>query len=258
MASHSYFWVARYYDHLFEFRRPFVSARARILNPLLANVTSACDLCCGTGTFALQLAQDGIEVYAVDLSAEMCRLTKGKVRRTGLPVTVIQSDMRDFRLPEQVDLVTCEFDALNHVPQKRDLGRVLRSVARALKPGGHFIFDVNNRPAFECIWSTTWFLDKDPVAIVMHGTHKKGTDRAWLDVEFFLRKGKTYQRHQEHVEEVCWSANEIREALKRAGFDQIRTWDAAPFFKDPYTRPGFRTFWRARRTADGRGRSRGK
>jgi hypothetical protein len=38
--------------------------------------------------------------------------------------------MRSFRLPEPVDLVLCEFDALNHVPRKADLARVARAIVR--------------------------------------------------------------------------------------------------------------------------------
>lgn len=248
MASGPYRWLAKYYDHLFELRRPFEMARERILGPLLPNVNSACELCCGTGTFAILLAQLGIRVYAVDLSTEMCRITREKAKKTGLPIKVIHADMRDFRLPQPVDLITCEFDALNHVPNRKDLRRVIKSAARALRPGGHFTFDVNNRLAFERIWGSTWFLERDPVVMVMHGGHKKGSDRAWTDVEWFIRKGNIWTRHHEHVEEVCWSAAEIRDALSAAGFDQIRSWDAAPFFNDKFTRRGSRTFWRARKS----------
>jgi SAM-dependent methyltransferase len=249
MASDTYRWLAKYYDLLFEFRRPFESARRRILEPLLPRVASACDLCCGTGALALQFAAAGVESFAVDLSAEMCRITRQKARNAGLEVRVIQEDMRRFRLPHPVDLVTCEFDALNHVPRKRDLPRVLRCAAAALRPGGHFVFDVNNRLAFERVWPLAWFLEKDPVAVVMHGGHKPGTDRAWSDVEWFIRKGRNWTRRHEHIEEVCWSAGEISDSLAAAGFDNIRSWDAAPFFNDRHTRPGYRTFWRARKAA---------
>jgi SAM-dependent methyltransferase len=248
-VADTYKWLAKYYDFLFEFRRPFDAARRRVIGPLLPDVRSACDLCCGTGTLAVKLAGQGIRMYAVDLSPEMCRIARAKASAAGVAVTVLRADMRIFELPEQVQLVTCEFDALNHVPAKRDLHRVLRSVARSLGPGGHFAFDVNNRRAFERVWSGTWFVDKDPVAMIMHGGHEPGTDRAWTDVEWFIRRGRTWTRHHEHVEEVCWSAAEIRNALTKAGFEKIRSWDAAPFFDDKFTRPGFRTFWLARRTA---------
>ncbi len=52
-------------------------------------------------------------------------------------------------MPEPGDLVSCEFDALNHVPRKADLALVAKAVARALRPGGHFCFDVNNRLSFD-------------------------------------------------------------------------------------------------------------
>ena len=81
----------------------------------------------------------------------------------------------------------------------------------------------------------------------MHGGHKPGTDKAWSDVEWFGREGKCWKRHHEHIEEVCWTAGEIREALASAGFDRLRSWDAAPFFQDAHTRPGNRTFWLARK-----------
>lgn len=243
----TYKWLAKYYDFLFEFRRPFDSARRQIIGPLLPEVDSACDLCCGTGTLALKLAGKGIAMFAVDLSPDMCRIVRANAKRAGVPLRVLQADMRDFKLPQQVQLITCEFDALNHVPAKRDLHRVLKCVADALKPGGHFAFDVNNRLAFERIWPGTWFVDKDPVAMVMHGGHNPGSDRAWTDVEWFIRRGRTWTRHHEHVEEVCWSAAEMKAALAKAGFDKVRAWDAAPFFEDKFTRPGFRTFWRARR-----------
>lgn len=248
MASDTYRWLAKYYDHLFDSHGPFEAARHSIIGPILPHIDSACDLCCGTGTMALLLANRGIRTFAVDLSPDMCRIAREKARLTGVPIRVLRADMRDFRLPQTVDLITCEFDALNHVPRKQDLRRVLRSVARALRPGGHFAFDVNNRLAFERIWSNTWLLDRDPVAMVMHGGHQPGADKAWTNVEWFVRSGKCWKRYHEHVEEVCWSAVEIRGALTSAGFDRVRAWDAAPFFSDGLTRRGNRTFWRARKS----------
>jgi SAM-dependent methyltransferase len=247
MASDVYRWLAKYYDHLFEYRRSFDSARETILGPILPQVKSACDIGCGTGTTALMLAGIGIKTFAVDLSPEMCRIARRKARETGLPLRVINADMRDFQLPQRVDLITCEFDAINHLPRKQDLRKVAKHVANALNAGGYFAFDANNRLAFERIWSNTWFVDEDPVVMVMHGGHERGTDKAWTNVEWFIRQGKLWRRHHEYVEEICWTRAEIRDALMRAGFDRLRTWDAAPFVNDALTRPGNRTFWLARR-----------
>src|SRR5436190_20478657 len=114
MPSDTYHWLAKYYDHLLDFRRPFELARNRVIGPLLPKVEAACDLCCGTGALAIRLGKQGIKTFAVDLSPEMCRIARSKARGAGVSVKVLQSDMRTFRLPQQVDLITCEFDALNH------------------------------------------------------------------------------------------------------------------------------------------------
>jgi SAM-dependent methyltransferase len=47
-----------------------------------------------------------------------------------------------LRLPRLVDLITCNFDTLNHLVGEGDLSRTFRSVSRNLRPGGHFIFDM--------------------------------------------------------------------------------------------------------------------
>ena len=248
-ANRPYTLLAKYYDQLFTFAQPWgETARQRLLGPILPRLESACDLACGTGTTALTLAGKGIRMFAVDLSPVMCRLAREKARRARLPLCVLKADMRAFRLPEPVGLVSCEFDALNHVPRKADLALVAKAVARALRPGGYFYFDVNNRLAFEKAWPLTWWIEKPGVAVVMHGGYDRKRDRAWSDVEWFIRDGSCWRRRHERVEEVCWTSAEIRRALREAGFGQVRAWDAAPFFKnDPAIRPGYRTFYLARK-----------
>jgi SAM-dependent methyltransferase len=248
-ANRPYRWLAQYYDLLFTpFRSPSEAARRRVLSPILPRLESACDLACGTGTTALALAGKGIKMYAVDVSPAMCRLAREKARRARLPLRVLHADMRTFRLPEPVDLVTCEGDALNHVPRKADLRLVAKAVARALRPGGYFYFDVNNRLGFERYWVTTQWIEKPGVVVVMRCGHHRQRDRAWADVEWFIRDGRCWHRRHERVEEVCWSSSEIRRTLREVGFDHVRAWDAAPFFKEnPLIRPGCRTVYLAQR-----------
>ena len=245
-----YRWLAQYYDQLFTFHLPwFEQARQTVLGRILPGVASACDLACGTGTTALQLARRGIRMWGVDLSPMMCRLAREKASRLRLPLHVIHSDMRDLRLPEPVDLILCEFDALNHLTRKADLARVARAVARALRPGGHFYFDVNNRLAFQVVWPGAWFSERPRVAIVMHGRYDRERERGVSDVEWFVREGKLWRRHHERIEQVAWTAAEIRQTLRAAGFDRVTAYDATRFFVgDPKIRPGCRTFYLAHKS----------
>jgi len=161
---------------------------------------------------------------------------------------VLRADMRSFRLPEKVDLITCEYDALNHVPRPADLPSVARAVARALRPGGHFFFDVNNSTGFKRYWSGNNWLERRGVVMVMRGGHTAQGERAWIDIEWFIREGGCWRRHSERVEEVSWSSEEILRALREAGFDRVRAWDAARFFQnEPLIRSGCRSVYLARK-----------
>jgi len=239
--------LAQYYDQIFgPFRGPLDLARRHILGSILRSTKSACDLACGTGTTALTLARGGIKMFAVDVSPAMCRLAREKARRAGLPLRVLHADIREFRLPEPVDLITCEGDAVNHIPRKADLRLVARAVARALRPGGYFFFDVNNRLGFERYWSDTLWIERPGVVVVMRNDHEGQGDCAWSLIEWFIREGRLWRRCHERVSEVCWSREEIRCTLQEAGFDRLRAWDAAAFFKNnPLIRPGCRTVYLA-------------
>ena len=249
-SPQTYKLLAQYYDHFFTFHlERYRQARRKLLGKVLPQVHGACDLACGTGTTALELAQRGIKVYGVDLSPTMCRLAGIKVqraRRAGAKanVTIIRGDMRTFRLPEPVDLIACEFDALNHVPRKSDLALVAGAVARALRPGGYFYFDVNNRLAFQKIWPGTAWFEKPGVVMVMRGGYDERRDKGYTDIEWFIRQKGRWRRFRERVEQVAWLRTEVLQTLRTAGFRGIRAVDATTLFPgDQRLHRGCRTFY---------------
>ncbi len=248
-ATKPYHWLALYYDRVFTYHLGWAAAaHNKILEPILPKIKSACDLACGTGTTALELTAKGIRVCGVDASPDMCRVAREKARKARVTLPISRGDMRHFRLPAPVDLVTCEYDAVNHVPRRSDLALVARAVARALRPGGYFCFDVNNRAAFARFWKGAFWIERPGVVLVMNNGNKAARDRAWSDCHWFIKESSLWRRHHERVQEVCWSDGEIRRALRQAGFDRIKSWDAAQFFKDsPAMTPGCRTHYLARK-----------
>jgi SAM-dependent methyltransferase len=186
-----YRWLAGYYDELFgPWRKPMDRARKRLLRSVLPHVETGCDLACGTGTTAIALARTGIRMFAVDLSPRMCRCARQKAAADGVPLKVIHADMRNFVLPERVGLVSCEYDALNHVPRRADLRKVCRSVARALLPGGWFYFDVNNAEGFERYWTGTVWIEKPGIVLVMRNGHAcAGAERGAMSSGSFSGAG---------------------------------------------------------------------
>jgi SAM-dependent methyltransferase len=112
----------------------------RLVRDLSLHFSSAADVGCGTGLFARHLRRRWrVPVFAVDRSPAMLRVAKRNCCGTG--VHLLQQDLRSLRLPTPVDLITANFDTLNHLVTREDLGRALRCIAENLRPGGHFIFD---------------------------------------------------------------------------------------------------------------------
>jgi SAM-dependent methyltransferase len=102
--------------------------------------SSAADLGCGTGLFARYLnSLWRVPVFGVDMSPAMLRVAASNCRDTN--VILLCQDIRRFRLPQRVDLVTANFDTLNHLVNDGELPVLFRRVYDQLRPGGHFIFD---------------------------------------------------------------------------------------------------------------------
>jgi SAM-dependent methyltransferase len=220
--------LARFYDRLIpgvpEMNR---HAREAILGKRLRGFASACDLACGSGDTALDLARLGLDVQAVDLSPTFCKILRDEARRAGARIRVLRADMRSFRLRESVDLLVCEFAALNNLDLREDLSKVFRCVARALKPGGSFAFDVNTPLSFETQVPKGEWIDQPDFKLVMHGVVEDGGRRLPLHLEWFLPERGRFRHVRETIVHVCWTEAEIRSALRAAGFGKIRTFDGA-------------------------------
>lgn len=220
--------LARFYDVLIpgvpEMNR---HAREEILGSRLRELESACDLACGSGATAIDLARRGLVVHAVDNSPEFLRTVRARARQAGVRVRLHRADMRTFRLPEPVDLLLCEFAALNNLDRRGDLSRVLRRAASAIRPGGTLLFDVNTPHSFATQITGGYWFERAEFKVVMHGTPRKDHLGADIHLEWFLPAGGAFRHVRETIRHVAWTEAEIRSALRAAGFGRIRTFEGA-------------------------------
>lgn len=101
----------------------------------------ALDLGCGTGLFACHLARHyGARVLGIDNAPAMLSVARRRCRdcRVGFQ----QQDLRTLALPWRFDLITANFDTLNHLRSPSELRDVLQRAAALLRPGGHLLFDL--------------------------------------------------------------------------------------------------------------------
>ncbi|MFF7459661.1 class I SAM-dependent methyltransferase [Kitasatospora sp. NPDC008115] len=99
------------------------------------------DIGCGTGVFALLLADRGIEVVGVDPARASIEVAKSKPRSER--VRWICGDATTLP-PLQVDLVTMTANVAQAIVAPDAWQRTLKGAYKALRPGGHLVFETRD------------------------------------------------------------------------------------------------------------------
>ena len=119
------------------------------------------DAACGTGRYALLLAEAGARVAAVDSSPEMLQHARRKAAERGSAIDFREGDLTALPYPDEAfDLVVCAL-SLCHLT---DLNPAAREFARVLRPGGRVIVSdfhpfcllIGWRTAFYTEHATCW------------------------------------------------------------------------------------------------------
>ena len=99
------------------------------------------DIACGTGPHLLRLAARGYRVTGIDTSPASLAYLAARARQHGLDVALEMQDMANFRVPGPVDAALCLQNSQSYLLTNAEILRHFRCVARALRPGGLYVFD---------------------------------------------------------------------------------------------------------------------
>jgi SAM-dependent methyltransferase len=127
--------------------------------------------------------------------------------------------MRDFRLDEPADLVTCMYDSLNYLLEEADLLAAFRSAAAALRSGGLYVFDINTVYGLAEGWGTQHFVRQDSDDCFIVGCTAWDYETLTNTVTFhgFVRQGDLWDRFVEAHTQRGYAVATIRALLEEAG-----------------------------------------
>ncbi|MCK6620983.1 MAG: methyltransferase domain-containing protein [Calditrichaceae bacterium] len=178
---------------------------------------SAADLGCGTGLFACYLSRcRGVPVFAVDRSLEMLKVARRNCDDAN--VCFLQQDIRCLSLPCPVDLVTANFDTMNHIMSASDLKKAFDRIFANLNPGGHFIFDLlTDKQPQHTLMGLIVRLDAGPGRELMQ--HIRWSPRQkLLSIRAVLRSANLAPPKIEVHKERLYSPGEVCRWMQQAGF----------------------------------------
>lgn len=185
---------------------------------------TAVDLACGTGSVSVLLAERGLQVTAVDLSAEMLSEAAQKASDMENPPFFVCQPLQELRLPKGVDLAVCALDSLDYITDPVDCSEAIRRIYRVLNPGGIFIFDVNTPEKLRAMDGQVFLDEDEDVFCVWRGEFDEKTNICSYGVDLFQREGGVWHRFFEEHREYAYSAQQLKDYLQNAGFTHIEVY----------------------------------
>ncbi|MFI5056410.1 MAG: methyltransferase domain-containing protein [Actinomycetota bacterium] len=108
----------------------------------------ALELGCGAAQFGIRVAMRGARVVGLDLSANQLAAAGPHLRETGVRMPLVRGDAEELPFADgRFDLVFCDHGATTFT----DPRRTVPEVARVLRPGGAFVFNIST-PIIRMTW----------------------------------------------------------------------------------------------------------
>lgn len=190
------------------------------------------DAGCGPGVHAAGLARHGYRVIGVDRSAELIEIAQ---RRALKGQEFVHCDLRGIELSEPVDAVLCR-GVLNDALDGRERDQILRRFRGVLSSSGVLALDVRDwersrtRYQISSLGSRRGTLDRK--AVMLQTETHLDIDRQLLLIDETIFVEELEVSRNKFVMR-CWTADELRKRLERAGFRLILLHDSYPGARFP-------------------------
>jgi SAM-dependent methyltransferase len=198
-----------------------------------------CDLTCGPGLYAVELARRGCNVTGVDFGPAAVAYARTQARQAGVAerCTIIEQDVREVVFPAATfDAALFIYGQLSVFP-KTETAHLLAKVATLLKPGGKLVVELLNQERVDKTSSNWWFTDNTGLwgdGPFLHLGERFWDDEAELSYErFHILHLETGQYTEVHLCDQSYAISTMQALMQAAGFAQVDVyprWDGLPLY----------------------------
>ncbi|WP_077330210.1 class I SAM-dependent DNA methyltransferase [Virgibacillus siamensis] len=217
----SYQKLANLYDKLMDDApyNQWIEFTGEIFSRTGSDVQTIADLGCGTGQIASLLAHEGYDVIGVDNSADMLSVAQQRAQQENLAIQWIQQDLRQLQGLQNLDAAVSYCDVINYITDEDEVRTVFERVAKSLKPGGLFLFDIHSVNHVEQFYVNQTFADvQDDVSYIWFCTPGENQGEMYHDLTFFVSDGEKYDRFEELHHQQTYYVEFYKKLLHESGF----------------------------------------
>ena len=175
------------------------------------------DLACGHGRIANALAERGVRMTGLDATPLFLDLARADAGERGVDVDYVEGDMRAIPWSDRFDRVLCWFTSFGYFSDEQNRA-VLAGAYRALRPGGSFVVEMNNRDNLLGRYAEETVSERGEDRMIDRHRFDDETSRSF-DQRTVIRGGKS--RTFEFSVRM-FSAVELQDWLGAAGFRDTR------------------------------------
>ena len=178
------------------------------------------DLCCGTGTLTLRMAERGHELIGVDVSPEMLSQAQAKAAAAKLsfPPLFLCQEASELDLYGTVQGAYCSLDGMNYLPPE-NLPKLLRRMHLFLEPGGVFAFDIHAPQHLRELDGCVFADETEDALCLWRGEFDAEENALFYAMDIFSRgpSGLWRRDPEEHIE-YAHDPEQLCALLQAAGF----------------------------------------
>jgi SAM-dependent methyltransferase len=190
------------------------------------------DLCCGPGRHAVEFAQRGYQVTAVDRSSFLLDRARERAAEAGVSVEWIADDMRHFRRPVAFDLACNIFTSFGYFESEEEDLHVLRNVHESLTGEGVFLMEIMGKERVAKNWQSAFCTEYADGSLLLQRPQVRNDWRRIYNEWTLIKEGRVETFRFEHS---IYSGRELHDRLLAAGFHDVQLYgdlERAPYGLD--------------------------